>query len=79
MSGWLRNLTEFEGKHLQSVAKGSLDLGKLEDEAEKKEQEKEAGEYKELTEKIKEVARRAGEGCARDVASDRISRLPGGG
>ena len=49
---WLvANLTEFEGKPLQSVAKGSLDLGKLEDEAEKKEQEKEAGEYKELTEK----------------------------
>ena len=53
---WLvANLTEFEGKHLQSVAKGSLDLGKLEDEAEKKEQEKEADEYKELTEKIKSV------------------------
>ena len=53
---WLvANLTEFEGKPLQSVAKGSLDLGKLEDEAEKKEQEKEAGEYKELTEKIKNV------------------------
>ncbi|SOD41267.1 molecular chaperone HtpG [Nitrosovibrio sp. Nv4] len=51
---WLvANLTEFEGKQLQSVAKGSLDLGKLEDEAEKKEQEKEADEYKELTEKIK--------------------------
>jgi molecular chaperone HtpG len=53
---WLvGNLTEFQGKHLQSVAKGSLDLGKLEDEAEKKEQEKEAGEYKELTEKIKNI------------------------
>jgi molecular chaperone HtpG len=53
---WLvANLTEFESKPLQSVAKGSLDLGKLEDEAEKKEQEKEAGEYKELTEKIKNV------------------------
>ena len=51
---WLvAHLTEFEGKTLQSVAKGSLDLGKLEDEAEKKERDKEAGEYKELTEKIK--------------------------
>ncbi len=51
---WLvANLTEFESKPLQSVAKGSLDLGKLEDDAEKKEQEKEAGEYKELTDKIK--------------------------
>jgi molecular chaperone HtpG len=53
---WLvAHLTEFEDKPLQSVAKGSLDLGKLEDEAEKKEQEKEADEYKELTEKIKNV------------------------
>jgi molecular chaperone HtpG len=49
------NLTEFEGKKLQSVAKGDLDLGKLEDEAEKKEQEKEAGEFKELTDKIGKV------------------------
>jgi len=46
------NLTEFEGKTLQSVAKGDLDLGKLEDEAEKKEEEKRAGEFKELAEKI---------------------------
>jgi molecular chaperone HtpG len=46
------HLTEFEGKQLVSVAKGGLDLGKLEDEAEKKEQETAAGEFKELTEKI---------------------------
>ncbi|HEY5993127.1 MAG TPA: molecular chaperone HtpG [Gallionellaceae bacterium] len=46
-------LTEFEGKELVSVAKGGLDLGKLEDEAEKQEQEKEAGEFKDLTGKIK--------------------------
>jgi molecular chaperone HtpG len=51
---WLvSNLTEFEGKPLVSVARGDLDLGKLEDEAEKKEQEKQAGEYKALTDKIK--------------------------
>jgi len=49
------HLTEFEGKALQSVAKGRLDLGKLEDEADKKEQEKEAGELKELVERIKKV------------------------
>lgn len=30
------HLTEFDGKQLQSVAKGGLDLGQLEDEAEKK-------------------------------------------
>ena len=53
---WLAtNLTEFEGKSLQSIAKGSLDLGGLEDESEKKEQEKEADEYKDLTERIKGV------------------------
>jgi len=51
----LSGLTEFDGKKLQSVAKGDLDLGKLEDEAEKQEQEKEAGEFKELTDKIKET------------------------
>jgi molecular chaperone HtpG len=51
---WLvSNLPEFEGKPLASVAKGDLDLGKLEDEAEKKEQEKQAGEYKDLTDRIK--------------------------
>jgi molecular chaperone HtpG len=46
------HLTEFDGKSLVSVAKGGLDLGALADEAEKKEQEQEAGEFKELTEKI---------------------------
>ena len=47
------NLPEFDGKPLVSVAKGGLDLGKLEDEAEKKETEKAADEYKELLEKMK--------------------------
>ena len=47
------HLIEFEGKTLQSVAKGGLDLGTLEDEAEKKEAEQAADEYKELIEKIK--------------------------
>ena len=47
------SLTEFDGKPLQSVAKGGLDLGKLEDEAEKKEAEQAADEYKELLDKIK--------------------------
>lgn len=45
--------TEFEGKELVSVAKGGLDLGALEDEAEKKEHaETEAG-YKELVDSMK--------------------------
>jgi molecular chaperone HtpG len=47
------HLTEFDGKPLQSVAKGGLDLGKLEDEAEKQEAEKAADEYKELIDKVK--------------------------
>ena len=47
------HLTEFDGKHLQSVAKGGLDLGKLEDAAEKEEAEKAADEYKELLDKVK--------------------------
>ncbi len=47
------SLTEFDGKQLQSVAKGGLDLGKLEDEAEKKETEQAADEYKELIDKVK--------------------------
>jgi len=48
----MAHFTEFEGKELQSVAKGDLDLGKLQDESEKKEQEKEPSEFKELTAKI---------------------------
>lgn len=47
------HLTEFEGKPLQSVAKGGLDLGQLEDEEEKKQAEKAADEYKDLLEKVK--------------------------
>lgn len=46
-------LTEYEGKELVSVAKGGLDLGSLEDEAEKKEHEETETSYKELTEKMK--------------------------
>ena len=47
------HLTEFDGKPLQSVAKGGLDLGKLEDVAEKEDAEKAADEFKELLGKIK--------------------------
>lgn len=46
-------LTEFEGKELASVAKGGLDLGKLEDEAEKKQHEETETEFKDLVEKMK--------------------------
>ena len=70
----MSHLTEFDGKKLQSVAKGDLDLGKLEDEAEKKEQEKEADAFKDLTDKIKDSAGRAGQGSARHAPPDRLAR-----
>jgi len=46
-------LREFEGKPLESIAKGDLDLGELADAAEKEEQAKVADEYKELVGKVK--------------------------
>ncbi|MCH8619130.1 molecular chaperone HtpG [Undibacterium sp. TS12] len=49
----LSYLTEFEGKELASVAKGGLDLGQLEDEAEKKQHEATETEFKDLVEKMK--------------------------
>jgi molecular chaperone HtpG len=49
----LSSLTEFDGKPLQSVAKGDLDLGKLEDEAEKEQKKKVEDENRPLVEKIK--------------------------
>ncbi len=51
---WLMgSLTEFDGKQLQSVAKGDLDLGKLEDEAEKEAQKQAEDAFKDLVEKVK--------------------------
>ena len=50
---WLGQVEEFDGKKLQSVAKGDLDLGVFADEAEKQEQEKVADELKPLVERIK--------------------------
>ncbi|HSD37827.1 MAG TPA: molecular chaperone HtpG [Rhodocyclaceae bacterium] len=49
----ISQLTEFEGKQVVSVAKGDLDLGALEDEAEKKKVEEQSEEFKPLLEKIK--------------------------
>ena len=47
------HVTEFDGKPLQSVAKGDLDLGKLADEQEKQAQEKVGEEFKDLIAQIK--------------------------
>jgi molecular chaperone HtpG len=49
----LSHLYEFEGHPLQSVAKGSVDLGTLQDEAEKKEAEAAATAFAPLQEKLK--------------------------
>ncbi len=50
----LSHLYEFEGKPLQSVAKGAIDLGKLQDEDEKKKAEEAAEAFKPLLERLKE-------------------------
>ncbi len=52
---WLMShLNEFDGKKFQDVAKGTLDLGKVEDEAEKQQHEKQAKEFEGLVARIKE-------------------------
>ena len=51
----LSNLYEFEGKTLQSVAKGAVDLGKLQDEEEKKKAEEVAESFKPVLDKLKEA------------------------
>ena len=48
-------LHEFDGRELVSVSKGGLDLGKLEDESEKAEQEKESGEFADVIARMKAV------------------------
>ncbi len=71
---WLvSSLTEFDGKSLQSVAKGSLDLGELEDKEEKEAQEKQAGEHKDLLEKVKGIL---GEGVKEVRVSHRLIDSP---
>lgn len=52
---WLSHLTEFEGKKLQSVAKGDLDLGNLEDKETKEEIKKETDEFESVLKQMKAV------------------------
>ena len=55
---WALNyVNEFDGTPLQSVAKGAVDLGKLQDEAEKKAAEEAAETFKPLLAKLKEALR----------------------
>jgi molecular chaperone HtpG len=51
----LSHLHEFDGTAMQSVAKGAVDLGKLQDEEEKKRAEEAAESSKELIAKLKEA------------------------
>jgi molecular chaperone HtpG len=48
----LQHLYEFDGKPLQSVAKGGVDLGQLQDEAEKKQAEETSEAFKPMLEKL---------------------------
>lgn len=53
---WLMShLSEFEGKHFQSVAKGSLDLGKLGNESAAEEIKKAESEFKDVLARVKEA------------------------
>jgi molecular chaperone HtpG len=59
----LSHLYEFEGKPLQSVAKGAVDLGQLQDEEEKKKAEEAAEQFKPVLDRLKTAL----EGRAKDV------------
>ena len=71
---WLvSHLTEYKGKPLQSVAKGELDLGELEDKEDKEKAEKAAEEHKDLLERIEQALGDA----AKDVrVSTRLTESP---
>jgi molecular chaperone HtpG len=51
----ISGLTEFDGKQLQSVAKGELDLGKMDSEEDKEEQKKVEDDAQSLLKQLKEV------------------------
>ncbi|MET0061752.1 MAG: molecular chaperone HtpG [Candidatus Thiodiazotropha endolucinida] len=68
---WLvTSLTEFDGKQLQSVAKGALDLGELED---KESSEKQSEEHKELLQRMQDVL---GEAVKEIRVSQRLTDSP---
>lgn len=54
-------LSEFEGTPLQSVAKGAVDLGKLQDDTEKKAAEEAAEQFKPVLAKLKEALKEKAE------------------
>ena len=71
---WLvSNLDEFDGKHLQSVAKGDLDLGALETEEDKKTDEEVNKDFEAVIKQIKEVL---GEKVSEVRLSHRLTESP---
>ncbi len=71
---WLvTSLLEFDGKSLQSVAKGELDLGELEDQEEKESSEKAAETHKDLLKRMQDVL---GETVKEVRASHRLTDSP---
>ncbi|MCP4881385.1 MAG: molecular chaperone HtpG [Gammaproteobacteria bacterium] len=53
---WLMShMMEFDGKALQDVAKGSLDLGDIEDEADKASQAEQEEQFKDLVDRVQEL------------------------
>ncbi|MEW8508570.1 MAG: molecular chaperone HtpG [Candidatus Thiodiazotropha sp.] len=71
---WLvTSLTEFDGKTLQSVAKGALDLGDLEDKEEKESTEKQTEAHKELLQRMQDVL---GESVKEIRVSQRLTDSP---
>jgi molecular chaperone HtpG len=63
-------LTEFDGTPLASVSRGSLDLGKLADEEERKQTEVVAGEFEEVT---KRIAKSLGDRVKEVRVTDRLT------
>jgi molecular chaperone HtpG len=71
---WLvSHFTDYKGKHLQSVAKGELDLGELEDEEDKEKVEKAAEEHKHLIERVKTAL---GDSVKEVRVSNRLTESP---
>jgi molecular chaperone HtpG len=71
---WLvSHLSDYKAKHLQSVAKGQLDLGDLEDSADKEKVEKAAEEHKDLIERVKSAL---GEAVKEVRVSSRLTESP---
>ncbi len=74
IDSWLTDhLSDYEGKHLQSIARGDLDLGKLEEEKEKEEIDSVGKDFEEVIGKIKQAL----DGKVSDVRiSHRLTESP---